>query len=184
MKMIIGLGNPGFIFENTPHNVGFMMIDYFLQSFHDQILSSNKEFNSFVYTLEIDNTKVLLVKPQTYMNLSGFAIKKLMNQYEIRISKILVIVDDIYLKAGSFKLKQNSGHGGHNGLKNIISVLNTKDIKRLKIGVGYNLSISLEKYVLTPLEELTKRNILTNFPFCVKILMNFIKGISFDNLKK
>ncbi|PQP79832.1 aminoacyl-tRNA hydrolase, partial [Candidatus Phytoplasma phoenicium] len=151
MKMIVGLGNPGSIFESTPHNVGFMMIDYFLKQFKEQTLFSTKEFKSLVYMLKIDKEELILVKPQNYMNLSGFAIKTLMKHYDIKIQNILIILDDIYLKTGSFKLKNNSGHGGHNGLKNIIHVLDTKNIKRLKIGVGYDANISLEKYVLTPL---------------------------------
>ncbi|MDV3167162.1 MAG: aminoacyl-tRNA hydrolase [Vigna little leaf phytoplasma] len=180
--MIVGLGNPGSQFESTPHNIGFMMIDYFLQKFNSCLLFRNKQFNSLVYILQMNEEKCILVKPQTYMNLSGVTIKKLIHYYNLNIIDILIIVDDIHLKVGCFKLKQKSGHGGHNGLKNIIESLGTKNIKRLKIGVGYNENIKIKEYVLTPFTESIKKNIFENFPLFSNVLINFIKSFPFENL--
>lgn len=183
MKLIVGLGNPGLIYDNTPHNIGFMMIDYFLDYLKKNVkIKFTKESSSLVYKCQINEKEILLLKPQTYMNLSGIAIKNIMQKYKINIDDILVLYDDIYLKAGCFKLKIKSGHSGHNGIKNIIEVLKTNKFKRLKIGVGYDFSKSLNEYVLSPFELIIKKSILNKFPLFGDILMYFIKDLAIDQI--
>ncbi|MGM1458952.1 MAG: aminoacyl-tRNA hydrolase [Columbia Basin potato purple top phytoplasma] len=183
MKLIVGLGNPGLIYDNTPHNIGFMMIDYFLDYLKKNVkIKFTKESSSLVYKCQINEKEIILLKPQTYMNLSGAAIKNIMQKYKINIEDILVLYDDIYLKAGCFKLKNKIGHGGHNGIKNIIEVLKTNKFKRLKIGVGRDSSKSLNEYVLSPFELIIKKSILDKFPLFGDILMYFIKDLAIDKI--
>ncbi|MFR0367999.1 aminoacyl-tRNA hydrolase [Candidatus Phytoplasma palmae] len=182
MKMICGLGNPGVEFESTPHNIGFMLVDYLLDKFPKNIFFCKKKFSSLIYCMQIKDKKFLLVKPESYMNLSGNVIYKIMQKYKIKNDDILIISDDIYLNPGCFKIKTKGGHGGHNGIKNIIDNLKTNEFKRLKIGVGYDGIVKIEKYVLKTLDKDIKNKILINFPLFSDFLINFVQGISFEKI--
>ncbi|MEZ0180253.1 aminoacyl-tRNA hydrolase ['Camptotheca acuminata' phytoplasma] len=182
MKVIFGLGNPGLIFDNTPHNIGFMAIDFFLKNTLENNFQLKKKFASFIYQSTKKNSQILLVKPQTYMNLSGTAVKEVMKNYQLKIEDILIVYDDISLKEGVFKLKNKGRHGGHNGIKNIIEVLKTDQFKRLKIGVGNNDSLPLDKYVLNPFETQKKEIILNNFPIFNEIFEYFFEGYSLNDI--
>lgn len=128
MKLVVGLGNPGAKYQNTRHNVGFMVLDYYLQGASLQPIN-DKKFQS-----ELAKTKnAIFAKPQTYMNLSGISIKKIKEFY--KIEKILVIHDDLDLALGSIKIKFGGGSGGHNGIKSLDENI-TKDYFRLRIGIG------------------------------------------------
>ncbi len=146
MKMIVGLGNPGKEYENTRHNVGFMAIDKIALKNH--VTLNSKKGNGIYTIFEKDNEKILLLKPLTYMNLSGEAVKALMQYYKIGISDILIISDDLDMPTGKFKLKYKGSSGGHNGLKNIELHLKTQEYKRLKIGISNNKSYDTKDYVL------------------------------------
>ncbi|WP_284928404.1 aminoacyl-tRNA hydrolase, partial [Candidatus Phytoplasma sp. AldY-WA1] len=161
MKLIVGLGNPGIIYDNTPHNIGFMMIDFFLDYLKKNLIpfKLKKELFNLVYYVQINKKSIILLKPQIYMNNSGSAIEKIVKKYKVNTQDILVLHDDIHLKAGNFKLKHKGGHGGHNGIKNIIEMLNTNQFKRLKIGVNNNSSIPLNEYVLGFFEPQIKKDI-------------------------
>lgn len=149
MKCIIGLGNPGKKYENTRHNIGFMVMDA-LAKRHQWDFNQSK-FNG-VYALEhFNQEKVVLLKPQTYMNLSGESVRPLIDFYQIDVEDILVIYDDLDLPLGKIRLRQKGGHGGHNGIRSLIEHLGTKDFKRIRIGVGRpTSSIPVVKYVLNP----------------------------------
>ncbi|UOQ44672.1 aminoacyl-tRNA hydrolase [Halobacillus salinarum] len=134
MKCIVGLGNPGKKYEQTRHNVGFMIIDELVKQ-NGWSLGQEK-FRGF-YTVEhVRGEKVLLLKPQTYMNLSGESLRPFMDYYEIDVEDVLVVYDDLDLPPGKIRLRKKGGHGGHNGIRNIIDHLGTKEFKRLRIGVG------------------------------------------------
>ncbi|WAN63217.1 aminoacyl-tRNA hydrolase [Candidatus Phytoplasma rubi] len=184
MKLIVGLGNPGIIYDNTLHNIGFMMIDFFLDYLKKNLIpfKLKKKLFNLVYYVQINKKSVILLKPQIYMNNSGSAIEKIVKKYKVNIQDILVLHDDIYLKAGNFKLKHKGGHGGHNGIKNIIEILNTNQFKRLKIGVNNNSSIPLNEYVLGFFEPQIKKDILNKFPIFVDILKYFIDDIPFEKI--
>lgn len=140
MKLIVGLGNPGKTYDNTRHNIGFMILDNFI---------NNENWKSKFDSLYIKKDDVLFLKPQTYMNNSGFAVKKIVDFYKIKAEDILVIQDDLDLPFNTFKLKKNSSSGGHNGIKSIISCLNTDSFCRLKIGIAHDKNINTIDYVLS-----------------------------------
>lgn len=146
MKLIVGLGNPGLEYKNTRHNIGFIIIDDFARSYG--IESWKNKFNGDYQDVVINNEKVILLKPLSYMNLSGEVVKKFVDFFKIDINDILIINDDLDLKIGSFKLKPSGSSGGHNGLKNIELHLGTKNYKRLKIGISNNKNIDTKDYVL------------------------------------
>ncbi|ASK64298.1 aminoacyl-tRNA hydrolase [Virgibacillus phasianinus] len=134
MKCIVGLGNPGKKYKATRHNIGFMVIDELLNR-HSFDLNKSK-FNG-KYALEhIGKEKVLLLQPQTYMNLSGEAIRPLLDYYDIATEDVVIVYDDLDLPTGKIRLRQKGGPGGHNGIKSTINHLGTKEFKRIRIGVG------------------------------------------------
>ena len=131
MKLIIGLGNPGNSYLFTRHNIGFMLVDALSLDSHFQ-----KKHKSLIHKTQISNTPVLLVKPQTYMNLSGEAVSEITNFYKISIENILVIQDDKDQNFLSIKFQKSRGHGGHNGIRSIHKMIATKDYARLKLGIA------------------------------------------------
>ena len=143
MKIIVGLGNPGDIYNNTRHNVGYLVLDSYL----GDVKWKNK-FNAEYYEENIAGEKVLFVKPLTYMNLSGDSVVQFVNYYNIDIDDLLVIQDDLDLVFGTYKIKTNSSDGGHNGIKSIINRLSSKGFARLKIGISHDRSIDTKDYVL------------------------------------
>lgn len=142
MKLIIGLGNPGKEYINTRHNIGFMAIDRLCSSFKEK-------FNGLYGEIIINGEKVILLKPLSYMNLSGEVVKKYIDFYKIDIDDILVICDDLDMDVGKIRLRSKGSSGGHNGLKNIILHLGTDNFKRLKIGISNQKNIDTKDYVLS-----------------------------------
>ena len=134
MKLIVGLGNPGKEYEKTRHNIGFDIIDKILESLDS--VNKKVRLKSIIYETNIGSNKILLVKPQTYMNLSGEAISEIISWYKIDIENCLVIVDDIDLPPGKIRIRQFGSPGTHNGLKNIVQQLNNSNFPRMRIGVG------------------------------------------------
>ena len=145
MKLIVGLGNPGKEYENTRHNVGFMAIDRIASKYNAKFSS---KLNGEYVMIQNQGEKIILLKPQTYMNLSGEAVNTFAKYYKIDLSDILIISDDLDLELGHFKLKSKGSSGGHNGLKNIELCLHTNQYKRLKIGISKNRNIDTKDYVL------------------------------------
>ena len=143
MKMIVGLGNPGKEYQNTRHNVGFMVLNYFPGN-----NSWKEKFNAMYNIQVINGEKVLFVKPLTFMNLSGDAVQEFVNYYDIDLDDILIIHDDLDLPFGKYKLKVDSSAGGHNGVKSIINRLGSQDFARLKVGISHDRSIDTKDYVL------------------------------------
>ena len=143
MKLIVGLGNPGKSYENTRHNIGFMVLDHFAN-----INNWKSKWNALYAETMVNNEKVLLVKPETYMNLPGNALIEFVNFYKINLEDILVIQDDLDLAFGTYKLKINSSAGGHNGIKSIIERLGSNSFARLKVGISNNKEMDTKDYVL------------------------------------
>lgn len=147
MKCIVGLGNPGRKYKETRHNIGFMVIEELL--YRHQWKLDKKKFNGQYSMEHLQGEKVILLQPQTYMNLSGESIRPLMAYYNIDIEDVLVIYDDLDLPAGKVRLRQKGGHGGHNGIRSTIEQLGTKEFKRLRLGVGRpNTPMAVVDYVL------------------------------------
>ncbi|MFC2948829.1 aminoacyl-tRNA hydrolase [Virgibacillus sediminis] len=147
MKCIVGLGNPGKKYEKTRHNAGFMVIDELLNRHGWEL--NKKKFNGKYAIEQLEGEKVALLKPQTYMNLSGQSIRPLIDYYGMDPEDVLVIYDDLDLPAGKIRLRQKGGHGGHNGIRSTIDHLGTKEFKRIRIGVGRPTNaMSIIDYVL------------------------------------
>ena len=134
MKLIVGLGNPGAEYAGTRHNVGFEIIDLLARRHH--IAVSKRNFKAVYGEGTIAGKKVLLIRPMTYMNLSGEAVGAIARFYKIEPADIILISDDIALPAGKLRLRLKGSHGGHNGLENIFRLLATQDIPRVRVGVG------------------------------------------------
>ena len=181
MKLIIGLGNPGKEYENTRHNIGYMVIDEFLKSLDTTFTWQNK-FNSLYTTINVKEEKVILVKPTTYMNLSGEAVQKFVNFYKIALSDLLVIQDDLDLPLSKYRLKINSNSGGHNGIKNIIANLGTNAFLRLKIGISKNNLIDTKDYVLGHFNSEELELLKEIYPKLNNLINDFIKGTNPDIL--
>lgn len=148
MKMIIGLGNPGKQYEKTRHNVGFKVIDELCNRLGASTMQS--KFNGMYTILHRAEGKIMLVKPLTYMNLSGECIGPLMDYYEVNPDQIVVIYDDLDLPPGTIRLRQKGSAGGHNGMKSLIAHLDTDKFNRIRIGVGRPISgMKVSDYVLS-----------------------------------
>jgi PTH1 family peptidyl-tRNA hydrolase len=132
--MIVGLGNPGDEYVNTRHNTGFNALDFFAKSHNFEFKSS--KFNALVCKTSLFGKDILLVKPQTFMNKSGEAVRPLAEYFKIDFSNIIVIQDDMDMEVGRVRIKPKGGCGGHNGIRSLIDQLGTEDIKRIKIGIG------------------------------------------------
>ena len=137
MKIIVGLGNPGEKYKNTRHNAGFMALDFLLKD-GDSLMEArpSHEFKSEMLTLGSGEKKVIFLKPQTYMNDSGQALKTILNFYKIDFTKdLLVVHDDVDLPFGDIRVTNSSSSAGHNGVQSIIDNLGTQDFQRVRIGV-------------------------------------------------
>ena len=136
LKVIVGLGNPGSKYTETRHNAGFWFIEEVARKY-GAIFRSDKKFHGEVAKVSIEGKDIWLLKPDTFMNRSGLATQSLLSFYRINAEQLLVAHDEIDLPPGTAKLKIGGGHGGHNGLRDIISQLGSKEFHRLRIGVGH-----------------------------------------------
>ena len=134
MKLIAGLGNPGTSYSRNRHNAGFMCLSYLGRQWRIQL--DKKQGLARVGIGESQGQKVLLARPQTYMNLSGQAVARLARKYKIKPEDIIVIHDDLDLPTGKIRLRQGGGSGGHNGIKSIIACLGSQEFSRIKVGIG------------------------------------------------
>ncbi|MBP5342559.1 aminoacyl-tRNA hydrolase [bacterium] len=144
MKLIVGLGNPGLKYKNTRHNVGFMVLNAFAEQ-NNYKFKNKREFKGEIY---IDKNFILL-KPDTFMNLSGDSVRKVVNFYKIDPSDILVICDDFNIPFLKLRLRMKGSSGGHNGLKSIIQNIGSEDFPRLRIGLGEPDENDIVDYVLS-----------------------------------
>lgn len=131
--LIVGLGNIGSEYEKTRHNIGFEVLDYFAAK-HKGIFTTEKHADFCEFGLK--GKKIIAIKPTTYMNLSGKAVRHWMNEYKIDLKNVLVIVDDLAIPFGKLRIRANGSDAGHNGLKNIHEVLQTQEYTRLRFGIG------------------------------------------------
>ncbi len=156
--IIAGLGNPGREYERTRHNAGFLALDYLADKLG--VSCTRAKFNALCTDARLGSYRVLLMKPQTFMNASGEAIRQAADFYKIPPENILVLVDDIYQDAGRMRVRKDGSHGGHNGLKNIEANLGTAAYPRIRLGVGQKPSpqYDLIAWVLgvMPKEDITK----------------------------
>ena len=172
--LVVGLGNPGLQYENTRHNVGFMSAELLMKA-NDGVFNKHK-FEGEYGECEIGKNRVLVLKPQTYMNNSGRSVMAVCAFFKIPVDRIIVISDDVSLDVGKLRIRRKGSHGGHNGLRDIFELLGTDDIMRIKIGVGkkphpdYNLADwVLGKFPKEEAENLEKA--LKNTVLAIKEIM-------------
>lgn len=158
MKLVVGLGNPGKEYENTRHNVGFAFIDKL--AFDLGVRVDERKHKAFLGKAVFAGERILLLKPQTYMNLSGESVRAAMDYYKLTPSDVIVVFDDISLDTGNIRIREKGSAGGHNGIKSIIAHLGTQDFSRIKIGVGDKPErMDLANYVLGRLQGNEQKNI-------------------------
>ncbi len=149
MKLIIGLGNPGNEYKKTRHNIGFLTVDKIISSFDFPPISMQAKFNAEISNGIINGEKVILAKPQTFMNLSGQAVREIVDYYKIATEDVIVIQDDLDIAIGKYKISKNRNSGGHKGVQSIIDNLGTKDFTRIRIGIEVlDCKVPVEKFVL------------------------------------
>lgn len=177
MKLIVGLGNPGKEYANTKHNIGFFVVDNYLG---DVKWQSNTL--AYYYKTTINSETVIFLKPTTYMNLSGNAVSYFVNYFHIALSDILIIQDDLDLEFGKIRIKNNSSSGGHNGIKSIISALNTQEFLRLKIGIAKTNNCNIIDYVLSKNSEEQNKILSENTLKYKEIIDGFINNVEISVL--
>jgi peptidyl-tRNA hydrolase, PTH1 family len=151
MKLIVGLGNPGKEYEKTRHNVGFRLIDYLATKW--DITTGRRRFESRYGQGNVHGQSAAMMKPQTYMNLSGVSVAAAIAFYQTPIEDLLVVLDDMALETGQIRLRSRGTAGGHNGLQNIIERLGRNDFARLRIGIGSAGSGEAVRYVLDDFDD-------------------------------
>ena len=164
MKLIVGLGNPGKEYIKTRHNVGYIILDGYLGD-----VKWKKKFNAYYYLYG----DICFVKPLTYMNNSGYSVRKFVDYFKIAIQDIMVIQDDLDMQIGTYKMKINSSDGGHNGIKSIINSLNTNEFARLKIGIRKENVREAKDFVLDNFSSKDMK-LITDNPQYKKIINSFI----------
>ncbi len=179
MKLVVGLGNIGKEYEGTRHNVGFMAIDAIAQT--NNVTIETEKFGGKYTILHKFDEKILLLKPQRFINLSGEVLKKFVDFYDIALEDIWVIGDDLDLPVGTFRLRYQGGSGGHNGLKNIELHLKSQQYKRMKIGISNNKNIDTKDYVLGKFSSEEKKEIDDIIHLVPQIFDDFLTK-SYDNV--
>ncbi len=183
MKLIVGLGNPGKEYDKTRHNIGFSIVDNYVPN-----ASWQEKFDGLVASEIINDEKVLFFKPTTYMNNSGIAVSKVVKYYDIDLDNLLIVHDDLDLEFGTYRIKYDSSSGGHNGIKSIISYLNSQKFWRLKIGIS-NDKKNVRDYVLSKFKRKEQDCLKMSFDIYNNILESFIvnggeKTMSLYNKKR
>ena len=158
MYLIVGLGNPEQDYSNTRHNMGFDTINKLAKQYEIEI--SRNKFKGLYGTGTIEDEKVILLKPQTFMNLSGESIKEIIQFYKLDIDNLIIIYDDIDIKPGTIKIRKAGGPGTHNGVKSVVHELNTQNFKRVRVGIGMpKEGQDLIEYVIGAISEEDKEKL-------------------------
>ena len=174
--LIVGLGNPGDEYQNTRHNIGFMILDALAKA--SNTVFEDKRYG-FVAHMRIKNRELVLLKPTTFMNLSGNAVRYWMNQEKIDPQNLLIVADDLALPLGKIRLKSKGSGGGHNGIGNIIQVLCSEQFSRLRFGLGNDFPMGAQiKFVLDPFSDDERKVLDERIPVAVEAVKNFcLSGI-------
>lgn len=153
MKLIVGLGNPGIEYQFTPHNMGFLAIDRIAERHAVRIM--NRHCHALTGKAKIGEVEALLAKPETFMNLSGGAVRELVARYEADpVKDLIVLYDDLDFPLGTLRIRQRGSSGGHNGLESVIGALNTQEFVRIRLGVGPERKVrDGARYVLSQLKK-------------------------------
>ncbi len=178
MKLIVGLGNPGIRYEQTKHNIGFRVIDALYENSRQPTADNHLTYTSIGKSLVMQATwhdiAIVLAKPMTYMNNSGTAVAALVRQFEIPLSELCIVYDDVHLDIGVLRMRQKGSDGGQKGMKSIIHHLGTTVFPRLRIGIGEPIG-NLTDYVLTDFTEDEEIEITHTIDRAVDAIETFVK---------
>ena len=175
MYIIVGLGNPEQDYANTRHNMGFDVINEIAKEFNISV--NKKKFNSLIGMGEIEENKVLLMKPQTYMNLSGEAVKQCIDFFKENINNVLVIYDDMDIEKGMIKIRKKGGSGTHNGMKSIVNMLNSQNFPRIRVGIGKpDDKNDMISYVIGHIPEEERKNLKTGVDKAKNAIIEILKN--------
>jgi PTH1 family peptidyl-tRNA hydrolase len=180
--MVVGLGNPGSQYEFSRHNIGFRIIDNLAREIETEF-KKVKSYDSLISRGKINNHNLRLVKPQTYMNLSGKSVSKIVSYYRISFPDLLIVYDDLNLELGQIRIRKRGSAGGHKGVESIIQYLNSEDIPRLRIGIGkpsINSNFDYASYVLSNFNNNEKDKISE----VIQLSTEAIKTVIEDGLEK
>jgi len=175
--LIVGLGNPGSKYQNTRHNIGFEIVEYLANEMKEEFQS---EKHADVCSFKQKGRKFTLIKPMTFMNLSGKAVRYWMQKENINLENILIITDDVNLDFGTLRIKAKGSHGGHNGLKHIQETLNSKDYPRFRFGIGSQFPKGQQvHYVLGQWNEDEKSQLIERLEKAKQAVLSFgLAGIN------
>ena len=174
MKIIVGLGNPERKYDNTYHNVGFMAIDKIASLLGTSFKKT--DCNGLIAETFFHKEKLFLVKPQTYMNLSGNCVEQLKRKYKLDNKNIFIILDDIDLPRGAFRFRESGSGGTHNGLKHIVSKVG-QDVQRLRIGIGRDEKLELADYVLSKISNENMKIIVSSISEGINVLLENVARV-------
>lgn len=174
MYLIVGLGNPEEEYSNTRHNMGFNVINKLAEEYKIDV--NKNKFDALLGTGSIEGEKVILLKPQTYMNLSGKSIIQVVNFYKIPLQNVFVIYDDIDIAPGLIRIRKKGSSGSHNGMKSVVAELNSEDFARIRVGIGKPENDDMINYVIGKIpkegQELLEEGVLKAKQAVVEILKN------------
>lgn len=171
MKVIVGLGNPGKKYDKTRHNIGFIFCDTFVK---ENLGTWKKKFSAEVCEINLFNEKILVVKPQTFMNNSGTSLIEIMKFYKLKPEDFLLIQDDLALEFSKIRIKSNSSAGGHNGVKDIIQKFQTSNVLRVKYGILNEYKKDTKEFVLNDFTKIELEKISEDYITIKKIIDKFI----------
>ena len=175
MYLIVGLGNPEPKYSKTRHNMGFDTINLIAKKY--DISLSKSDFEGIYGTGIIEGKKVILLKPQTYMNLSGISIKQFINFYKIDLENVIVIYDDMDVEEGQIKVRKMGGPGTHNGMKSVVSELQTEEFSRVRVGIGKpEEKYEMIDYVIKPIKDEEYKMIYEGIEKAEKAVIDYLKN--------
>ena len=180
MKMIVGLGNIGKEYDQTRHNTGFMVVDALAKKYGVDHFKIHHE--AMVGEFFLNGEKVLLVKPTTYMNDSGRAVRPLMDYYDLALTDLIVVYDDMDMPVGKIRLRQKGSAGGHNGIKSLIAHLGTEKFRRLRAGIEHPAHQKVVDYVLGRFTKEQKADFEIGVQNAIAALDDWLAGAEFSQL--
>ncbi len=172
MRIVFGLGNPGKRYFFTRHNIGFILLDYIREQYKIPFRPGKGDY--YFLRFEIDDEPVMLVKPTTFMNLSGIAVRQVLERFPVDLDKILVVLDDFQLPFGSLRFRKKGSDGGHNGLKSIIENLGSEEFSRLRVGIGDHFEDPVD-FVLSEFDAREKEQLKELLPIAHQGIVVWIR---------
>lgn len=175
MYLIVGLGNPESDYSNTRHNMGFNVINKLAKEY--DITISRKKFNSEYENAMIEGKKVMLVKPQTFMNSSGEAVIEFINFYKIELEKVIIVYDDIDIEPGKIRIRKSGSPGSHNGMKSVVHFLNNENFPRIRVGIGKpDQNENMIEYVIGAVSEEERKELDNGAEIAKNAIIEILKN--------